>query len=127
MKLILIFMSITEKKIQVDENGREYILFRIDVYFTKCFLAVEIDEKGHSDRHLIFEEKGQKALEEKLNCEFIKRTRRRNKKIRTLINKSKCISCQKTFYLIIKNEKHTGKNKTNKTRKKTSNNILFRM
>ena len=53
------------KKIQVDNNDREYILFRIDVYFTKYFLAVEIDEKGHTDRDLIFEEKIQKALEKK--------------------------------------------------------------
>ena len=72
MKLILIFMSITETKKQADENGREYILFRIDVYFTKYFLAVKIDEKGHTDRDLIFEEKRQIALEEKLNCEFIR-------------------------------------------------------
>ena len=35
MKLILIFMSITEKKIQVDENGWKYILLRIDV----CFIS----------------------------------------------------------------------------------------
>ena len=56
MKLILIFMSIT-KKIQVDENGCEYILFRIDVYFTKYFLAVEIDEQDHASRDFIFEEK----------------------------------------------------------------------
>ena len=42
-------------KIQVDENGRKYILFRIDVYFTEYFLALEIDEKGHTDRDLIFE------------------------------------------------------------------------
>ena len=28
------------KKIQTDENGRAYMLFRIDVYFTKHFLAV---------------------------------------------------------------------------------------
>ena len=60
------------KKIQVDENEREYILFRIDVYFTKCFLEIEIDEKSHTDRGLIFEEKIQIALEEKLNCEFIR-------------------------------------------------------
>ena len=72
MKLILIFMSITEKKIQTDENGIEYILFRIDIYFTEYFLAVEIDEKGHTDRDLIFEEKRQKALEKKLNCKFIR-------------------------------------------------------
>ena len=54
------------KQIQVDNNGRKYILFRIDVYFTKYSLAVEIDEKGHTDRNLIFEEKKQKALEKKL-------------------------------------------------------------
>ena len=48
------------------------MLFRIDIYFTKYFLAVEIDEKGHTDRDLIFEEKRQKALEKKLNCKFIR-------------------------------------------------------
>ena len=42
-------MSITEKKIQVDENGCKYILFRIDVYFTEYLLAAEIDEKGHTE------------------------------------------------------------------------------
>ena len=75
MKLILIFMSITKKKkkkIQVDENGCKYILFRIDIYFSECFLAVEIDEKGHTDRDLIFEEKRQEALEKKLGCKFIR-------------------------------------------------------
>ena len=43
-----------------------------------------------------------------------KRTTRRNKKIKTSINKSKCISCQEMFYQIANNEKHTIKNKTNK-------------
>ena len=56
-----------EKKIQVDKNGCKYILFRIDIYFSECLLAVEIDEKGH-----IFEEKRQKALERKLGCKFIR-------------------------------------------------------
>ena len=56
-----------EKKIQVDKNGWKYILFRIDIYFSECLLAVEIDEKGH-----IFEEKRQKALERKLGCKFIR-------------------------------------------------------
>ena len=64
IKLILIFIS-TIKKIQVDKNGCKYILFRIDVYFSEYSLAVEIDEKGHTDRDFIFEEKGQKALEKK--------------------------------------------------------------
>ena len=49
------------KKIQVDKNIINYILFRIDVYFNKFLLAVEIDEKGHTDRDLIFKEKRQKA------------------------------------------------------------------
>ena len=60
------------KKIQADKNGCKYILFRIDIYFSECFLAVEIDEKGHTDRDIIFEEKRQKALEKKLGCKFIR-------------------------------------------------------
>ena len=47
-------------------------MFRIDIYFTEYFLAVEIDEKGHTDRDLIFEQKRQEALEKKLNCKFIR-------------------------------------------------------
>ena len=57
---------------QVDNNDQEYILFRIDIYFTEYSLAVEIDEKGHTDRDLKFEEKRQEALEKKLNCTFIR-------------------------------------------------------
>ena len=60
MKLILI------KEIQVDKNGCEYILSRIDVYFSEYPLAVEIDEKGHTDKDFIFEEKRQKTLEKNL-------------------------------------------------------------
>ena len=47
-------------------------MFRIDIYFTKNCLAVEIDEKGHTDRYLEFEKKRQEALEKKLNCTFIR-------------------------------------------------------
>ena len=67
-------MSLTSwiKKIQTDKNECEYILFRTDIYFTEYFLAVKIDEKVHTDRDLIFQEKRQKALEKKLNCEFIR-------------------------------------------------------
>ena len=61
-----------KEKIQTDKNDCKYILFRIDIYFTEYSLAVEIDEKGHTDRDLIFEEKRQKALEKKLNCTFIR-------------------------------------------------------
>ena len=51
---------------KVEKNGCEYILFRIDVYFNEYSFAVEIDEKGHTDRDFIFEQKGQKTLEKKL-------------------------------------------------------------
>ena len=50
-------MSIIKKKLQVDKNGKQYILFRIDIFFTKYCLAVEIDEKEHTDRDLEFEKK----------------------------------------------------------------------
>ena len=53
-----------QNKIQVDENGREYILFRINVYFFEYLLAVEIDEN--------FEKKRQETLEKKLGCKFIR-------------------------------------------------------
>ena len=59
------------KKKQTDENECEYILFRIDVYFTEYFLAVEIDEKSHTNRGLIFEEKRQKALEKNLTVNLL--------------------------------------------------------
>ena len=55
----------TMKKIQGDKNGCKYILFRADIYFSECFLAVQIDGKGHTDRDIIFEEKTQEALEKK--------------------------------------------------------------
>ena len=53
------------KKIQGDKNGWKYILFRIDIYFNKFLLAVEIDEKGHADRDLIFVEKKTKSTRKK--------------------------------------------------------------
>ena len=47
-------------------------MFRIDVYFTEYCLVVEIDEKVHTDRDPIFEQKREEALEKKLNCTFIR-------------------------------------------------------
>ena len=96
MNLILILVRIMKKK-QLDNNGKKYILFRIDVYFTEYCLAEEIDEKGHTDRDPIFEQKRQKALEKKLNCTFIRfNTRKENfdveyetRKIQTFISQFK--------------------------------------
>ena len=51
MKSILIFMSITKSStIRVDENRREYMLFRIDVYLFEHKLAVEAAEKKCQQR-----------------------------------------------------------------------------
>ena len=60
---MLKFMTLILK---VDENGHSYILFRTNVYFSEYILAVEVDEKGYTDRDFIFEKKGQKALEKNL-------------------------------------------------------------
>ena len=65
-KIDFYFYEHYEKKIQVDKIGCKYILFRTDVYFNKFLLAVEIVEKGHTDRDSIFEEKRQEAFEKNL-------------------------------------------------------------
>ena len=51
------FYKHNKEKIRVDENEHKYIPFRFDVNFSKDNLAVEIDEKGHINRDLIFEKK----------------------------------------------------------------------
>ena len=48
------FMSIMKKKIRVDKKQRNYLLFRIGVYFSGHNLIVEVDEKGHTGRDLVF-------------------------------------------------------------------------
>ena len=65
------FYEQCEEYIQVDDNERKYILFKIDIYFSECSLAVEI-KKNNNDRDLIFEIKRQKALEKKFNYNFIR-------------------------------------------------------
>ena len=57
---------------QIDKNGRNCRLFRIDVYFNQFLLAVDIDEKGHINRDLIFKEKRQEGLGKKISCKFIR-------------------------------------------------------
>ena len=46
--------------------------YRIDLYFHKDKLAIEVDELGHVDRNLSNEIERQKALEKKLDCVFIR-------------------------------------------------------
>ena len=47
-------------------------MFRIGVYFTEYLLAVGIGGEKNASRDFTFEDKRQEALEEKLNCEFIR-------------------------------------------------------
>ena len=60
------FYDHRKELIKGDKNGRNYMLFKIDVYILEHNLAVEINEKAHTDRDLIFEEKRQEALEKEL-------------------------------------------------------------
>ena len=55
------FYNHYKEKIKADKNEREYILFRIDVYFTEYVLAVEINEQNHKGRELSFEKKKKKT------------------------------------------------------------------
>ena len=45
--------------------------YRIDLYFHKNKLAIEVDELGHADRNLNNETERQKVLETELDCVFI--------------------------------------------------------
>ena len=45
--------------------------YRIDLYFYKHKLAIEVDELGHADRNLSNDIDTQKALEKELDCVFI--------------------------------------------------------
>ena len=46
--------------------------YRIDLYFHKHKLAIEVDKLGHADRNLSNEIERQKALEKELGCVFIR-------------------------------------------------------
>ena len=52
---------------------KKYNLMKMEMnIYTEYLLAMKIDEKGHTGRDLIFEEKTQKAIEKKLGCKFIR-------------------------------------------------------
>ena len=46
--------------------------YRIDLYFHKHKLAIEVDELGHADRNLSNKIERQKVLEKELDCVFIR-------------------------------------------------------
>ena len=45
---------------------------RIDIYFHKYKLAIEVDESGHNDRNIDCEIQRQQVLERELSCVFIR-------------------------------------------------------
>ena len=57
------------EKIQTQYSGLGY---RIDLYFHKYKLAIEVDELGHADRNLSNETERQKVPEKELDCVFIR-------------------------------------------------------
>ena len=46
--------------------------YRIDAYFLKYKLAIEVDEQGHNDGDIDYEIERQKAVEKELGCQFIR-------------------------------------------------------
>ena len=71
MKSILILVS-NIKKYKLTKMIKNTYCLELIFILPKYCLAVEIDEKGHTDRDLKFEEKRQEALEKTLNCTFIR-------------------------------------------------------
>ena len=61
-------------KIKIMFSAEEILLqhnvlgYKIDAYFRKYKLAIEIDELGHKNRDIDYEIRRQKALEKDLDC-----------------------------------------------------------
>ena len=70
------FQERYKEKIKYDKNGHKYILFKTDIYFSDYSLVIDIDgkedEDENKDKDLIFQLKNQSALDEKLDCDFIR-------------------------------------------------------
>ena len=57
-----------------EDMQTQYIVigYRIDLYFHKYKLAIEVDKLGHSDKNIDYEIQRQRASEIELNCVFIR-------------------------------------------------------
>ena len=53
------------------ETQRTVLGCRIDLYFHKYKLAIEVDELGHADRNIDNEIDRQRALEREISCVLI--------------------------------------------------------
>ena len=57
---------------QVDENGRKYILFRINIYFSEYLLAAETDKKAILTETLLLRRKDKKPWKKNLVVNLLK-------------------------------------------------------
>ena len=92
--------------------------FKIDVYFTEYFLAVEIDEQNHEGTELIFEKKQkQEALKKSLVANLLELIQVMQKRVMIQISK-----LARYKYLIVnlkkKNKRKTQQNKRTRSRNK---------
>ena len=65
-KIVRLFAA---EKIILQHNVLGY---RIDAYFPKYKLSIEVDGQGHNDRDIDYEIEGQKVIEKELGCNFIR-------------------------------------------------------
>ena len=68
-KLIFIFMNIVKKKYKLMKTVVNVYYLELIFILEGCFidfLAVEIDEKGHTDKYIIFEKKDKKNYKKNL-------------------------------------------------------------
>ena len=65
-KIVTVF-AVEEIILQLNFLG-----YRIEEYFFKHKLPIEVDEQGHNDRDIDYEIERQKAIENELSCEFIR-------------------------------------------------------
>ena len=56
---------------QVNKYCYNTLCYRLDFYFLKHKLAIEIDEKGQKDRNKFKEIERQKAIRKEVDCKFI--------------------------------------------------------
>ena len=68
-----VLKSIKDAFEREDMQTRYSVLgYRIDIYFPKHKIAIEVDELGHTDKNLSNEIERQKALKKELVCLFIR-------------------------------------------------------
>ena len=109
-----------KEKIKADKNECEYILFRIDVYFTEYVLAVEINEQNHKGRELSFEKKKrQEALEKNMAGNLLELIQVMQKRVMIQIMK---LVKYNHFLVNLKKKKERKRKQNKRTRRQNKKN-----